>query len=414
MRIVRSSDYQNRPFALRVFNAAWRGTYSLGTELKLTKDKLIQAARKQTGLKDFGSEEDWEEPLEVLLRSINEEARLHPFGRMITKIRLSGLLANRLRAQYWFDKHPEILEQEVYPILLIAGLQRTGTTKLQRLLAADPDTRSLCSWEALNPAPWPKVKEGMEDPRIKEARKSEKGLKFISPDFFAIHPVEYDSPEEDILLLDMSFRSTVAEATMHVPAYADWIEKQDQRPAYEYMKKILKLLQWQRPAKRWVLKSPHHLEFLATCREVFPDTKIIWPHRDPLKTMPSFFSMVAHSRYIFSDIVMADEVAEHWGRKIAYMLERAMAYREQVDSNDFLDLKYQGIVDDGPGTVKAVYEKTGLKWTETVLREIKNQEAGHGQHRYGKHVYDITDFGMSETRLSMLVDAYRKAYGFKV
>ncbi len=65
-----------------------------------------------------------------------------------------NLLAVRLRAEHWFKKFPEILEQEVYPPMVIAGLQRTGTTKLHRLLTADPDNRVLRSWEALNPAPF--------------------------------------------------------------------------------------------------------------------------------------------------------------------------------------------------------------------------------------------------------------------
>ena len=79
--------------------------------------------------------------------------------------------------------------------------------------------------------------------------------KCASPDFFAIHPVEAEAPEEDVLLLDVSFLSTTAEATMHVPSYAAWLEETDQSPAYAYMVKLLKLLQWQRPAKRWVLKT---------------------------------------------------------------------------------------------------------------------------------------------------------------
>ena len=57
--------------------------------------------------------------------------------------RLVNLLASRLYAEWWFKKEPGILDQELYPVLMIAGLQRTGTTKLQRLISADPETRSL-------------------------------------------------------------------------------------------------------------------------------------------------------------------------------------------------------------------------------------------------------------------------------
>ena len=268
------------------------------------------------------------------------------------------------------------------------------------------------SWEALNPAPWPQAKAGKEDPRIAEARKSENGLKFISPDFFAIHPVEYNAPEEDILLLDMSFRSTVAEATMHVPTYSDWIAKQDQTPAYEFMDKLLKLLQWQQPAKRWVLKSPHHLEFLGTFTKVFPDTRIIWPHRDPLKTMVSFFSMVAHSRYIFSNVVLAREVADHWGNKIAYMLDCAMKYRDEVDGKNFFDLRYEDLIADSQSEIKKLYDSMDEELTAEAVQAIIESEKGHGQHRYGKHEYKIEDFDMTQEELEAMVRTYRERFGF--
>ncbi len=182
-----------------------------------------------------------EEPLDRLIDSINHEAELHPVGRFITRERLTGLLAIRLRAENWFKKYPEILEQELYPVSLICGLQRTGTTKLHRLLAADPDNRVLSSWEALNPVPL------NEDPnetakRMKAARISEKALRLMAPGFFSIHPVEYEKPEEDILLLDTTFLSTTPEATMHVPSYAAWLEQTDQSYAYQYTAKLLKLL----------------------------------------------------------------------------------------------------------------------------------------------------------------------------
>ena len=85
---------------------------------------------------------------------------------------------------------------------------------------------------------------------------------------------------EDVLLLDVSFLSTTAEATMNVPTYAAWLEKNDQSVAYAYMVKLLKLLQWQRPGKRWVLKTPHHLEFLPLAKKYFGDVQFIWTHRN--------------------------------------------------------------------------------------------------------------------------------------
>jgi len=191
-RQIDANHYRKQPLWFNGLNAAWKASYPLGTKIRLDKDDLIQAAKKATGLTDLGAY-FWDEPLVRMLESLNEEAQLHPVGRFITKQRLVNLLAVRLRAEDLFKKHPEILDKELYPVMLVIGLQRTGTTKLQRLLASDPDNRALLSWEALNPAPINGDRfDGKK--RIKIAKLSENALKIMSPGFFAIHPVEHLAP----------------------------------------------------------------------------------------------------------------------------------------------------------------------------------------------------------------------------
>jgi len=146
-----SSQFNQQPGWFNAINSVWKKTYPLGTKSTLEIESLKKAAMKDTGLSDFG--DFWEEPLKVMLKSINEEAQLHPIGQFITRQRIINLLSVRLRAEDYFKRYPEILAQELYPCMVIVGLQRTGTTKLQRLLAADPDNRAILSWEALNPSP---------------------------------------------------------------------------------------------------------------------------------------------------------------------------------------------------------------------------------------------------------------------
>ncbi|MCA6075616.1 sulfotransferase family protein [Fulvivirga sedimenti] len=403
---IRSEDYKKQPLWFKGINALWGATYPLGTKSVLKKDSLIKAARKSTGLEDLGSD-FWDEPLERMIDSIQQEARLHPIGQFITRQRIINLLSVRLRAEEYFKKYPEILEQDVYPAMIIVGLQRTGTTKLQRLLAADPENRSVLSWEAINPAPIKNdVKSGEE--RIKIAKTSVKALQLMSPGFFAIHPVEYEAPEEDVLLLDVSFLSTTAEATMHVPSYASWLEKTDQSPAYAYMMKLLKLLQWQRPGKRWVLKTPHHLEFLPQIKKHFNDVHLIWPHRDVHQSIPSFLSMVAYSRSLFSNMVRPEEVAEHWVRKVGYMLDQALAFRKDGNEAMFTDIQYEDLVKDSTGVLKQIYYDRGLAVSDELAQIFENTALKNPPGKYGKHAYRLSDFGMENSDLDRYTSAYQE------
>jgi len=404
---IRSDKYRDQPKWFTLLNNLWLKTYPLGTKSVLSKESLMKAARKATGLDDFGKD-FWEEPLEVMLKSINEEAKLHPIGQFITRQRIINLLSVRLRAEYYFKKHPEILEQELYPCMVIVGLQRTGTTKLQRLLASDPDNRSILSWEALNPAP---IKEDIElgEERIKIAKTSVKALKYMSPGFFAIHPIEFEAPEEDVLLLDVSFLSTTTEATMNVPTYATWLEETDQSPAYAYMVKLLKLLQWQRPGKRWVLKTPHHLEFLSLAKKYFKDVQFIWTHRNVTECIPSFLSMISYSRILFSEEVDQEVVAEHWVRKNGYMLSKGLKYRGNAEDNSrFTDVSYKELVNDTMKVLRRIYKDSGAEVSDELLSIFEASNRQNPKGKYGKHQYNLEEFGIDEAYLRQFTSSYEE------
>lgn len=401
-----------RPRLIALFNWIGRRLGKLGIKASLAEDSLLAAARRKAGLRDFG-DESFRPALLMLLRSLESEARLHPFGRLIMRTRLVDMLVVRLRAQELFTRHPEILLQEIRAPIVIAGLQRTGTTMLHRLLAADPDTRALLSWEAVSPAPYPGHKPGQPDPRIKAAKLAERALAYLAPEFFAIHPVEATAPEEDILLMDFTFKSTVAEAMARVPTYAAWLKQQDMTPVYQQVKRFLQLLQWQRagkpPTQRWVLKTPAHLAHLDVLLKVFPDARIIQTHRDPAKTAGSFSSMVAHGYGVFSDEVDTHEVAAHWNRNNADMVRAAMRVREG-NPDAFLDVSYYDLLKDPMAQVRRIYGFAGIALTPTALAAMEASLKVNVQNRHGVHRYRLEDFGLSKEQVHRDYAAYRKQF----
>ena len=126
-----STDYTHpyRPRPVALLNRV------LSSDGRLDALGMVRAAEKQAGSTDFGPEFDIV-PLEKLCDSVNREARLTPVGLAITRGRLTSIMTNRLRAEQLFTAHPGILLHEPTAPLVIAGLQRTGTTMLHRLLSA--------------------------------------------------------------------------------------------------------------------------------------------------------------------------------------------------------------------------------------------------------------------------------------
>ena len=399
-----------RPRAIAVANGIGRGLARIGLRANLEEASLLAAARRAGKGRRF-ADESFREPLGRLLRALDCEARLHPLGRAILRQTLVRLLLNRLRLEAACQEHSEIEAIAVDSPVFIVGLQRTGTTLLHRLLAVDPALRPLASWEALNPAPFPGTgpRGGGRDPRMRSAEWAERGLRYLAPDFFAIHPVEAHAPEEDVLLLDFSLLSPTAEASQNLPSYSQWLEEVDHRPAYRYFRRMIQLLLWQKPG-RWLGKTPHHLEYLDVLLDVFPDAKIIHTHRDPLRALPSFCSMLFHARGIFSDRVDPREVGRQWTHKQVRMVERGMVVRDRVGAESFADVSYTALIADPIKQVRRIYDFLELDLAPETERRMQAWISGNPQHRLGRHGYRLEDFGLDRADLERRFAAYRERF----
>jgi hypothetical protein len=390
-----------RPLVVRLGNGL---AAAVGASASLDPAALVAAARRLEGLHDLG-DPDPTEPLAVLCAALDREARLTPMGRFIQRQRIVGALRARLRVR---ALEAAGATAPIEPPIVIAALQRTGTTLLHRLLASDPDLRALRSWEALNPAPFDPPEFRGEDSRKRVARRAEEAVKWLAPDFFAVHPIDALAPEEDVLLLDQALIPTVPEATLHVPTYAAWVEAVDPTPAYAYLRTCLEVLTRQQGPATWVLKTPHHLEWLDVLLATFPGARIVWTHRDPKQTLASFCSMVAHAQGLSSDHVDPEAIGVHWLRKTARMVDRALATRDRVGEDVFVDVAYADLVSDPLAAVRRLYERLGraLPSTRHLEAAIATERAG----RHGHHAYALDDFGLSPAAVDEAFAAYRRRF----
>jgi hypothetical protein len=404
-----------RPRLIAVFNFIGRTLRRLGLQKRGFEEKsLLNAARRKSGV-EFTADDSFKMRMRLLIQSLEHEARLHPFGRFMARQNLVRFLSNRLKIEAAFKKHPEILDIQIKDPVFIVGLQRTGTTMLHRLLASDTENfRFLSSWEAINPAPLSSAAPGSkDDPRVKTAHMAQKALEYMAPDFFAIHPIGPFEPEEDCLLFDYDFWSTVPEATMRVPSFSRWLEAQDHEPAYLYYKNVLKYLYWQNPRGRWILKTPQHMEHFEDIFRVFPGARIIQTHRDPARVVASFCSMVSHAYGVFSDEVDIYEIGSHWSRKALKMVHHSMDIRERIGPEHFIDVQYSDLMSDPSGVVKRIYDFLGIPFGADTRERSVQWVRENPQHRHGRHQYRLEDFGLSRSDIEQMFDSYRTRFNVK-
>jgi hypothetical protein len=360
---------------------------------------LLAAASERTGLTDFG--DDWfVEPLTVLTTSLVEEARLSALGLELTRRRLTALLADRLRLRALARAHPEIQDVEVTVAAEICGLPRTGSTLLHRLLAAAPPLTSTLSWETSYPIPFPGEGPDAEE-RKRRARDRARLFLEMSPEFAGIHTIEWDGPEEDVILLDRTFVSMSFDSFYRIPTYGSWLRAADQTPAYRELREWLQVLQWQDPGRagrRWVLKSPHHLTAVDTVLDTFDDCRIVMTHRSPVDAVPSYASMVSSIARQYSERVDPLEIGPYWSRRFASAL-RAFAGVRARRPERFVDVHFTDMLTDPVGQAERVLAALGVTVGEADRAALAAYLERNRAQRHGSHTYTPADFGLTRERL---------------
>ena len=294
---------------------------------------------------------------------------------------------------------------------MITGLQRTGTTLLQNLLSSDPAARTLHSFENFRPTTRRGALAPTGDHRLLGQQARWWLVKTAVPDFPRIHWVEAHEPDECGMLLANTFCTAMLDATVPTPEYMDWFLEQNLVPAYEHYRDTLKILQLQRPGRRWVLKCPYHLWGLEAMLEVFPNAVFVQTHRRMDRVIPSTCSMFATLRKLDSHHVDPLEVGAEVPERWAVALERALAARDAVGSERFIDVRYEDLVGDPFGTVQRIYEHAGLPWHEGLREPMGRWLEGNPADKRGQHDYSMEQFGLSQGYLRELFGEYEDRFG---
>jgi len=267
----------------------------------LDEESLLAAAIDATGLSDFGAD-DWREPFQIFLKALKEEARLNLVGRLRTRSEILQLLCARLRIEDTYKQHPEIADETITQPLIIVGQGRSGTTLLQNLLNAHPENGAPLHWEMVYPCPPPEAATYHTDPRIEAAHALIDQWNRVTPEFASMHEFAGRIPMEDNVTMAMNFMApTWLDCMGQVPSYDAYIFSQPVEPGLRWLERVLKLLQWHNPRKRWVLKDPMHLDRMPDLLKIWPDACFIWPHRDPVRALASLVSTVGTIQWGRSD-----------------------------------------------------------------------------------------------------------------
>nr|WP_231614121.1 sulfotransferase [Mycobacterium nebraskense] len=380
---------------------------------------VMADAQRKEALTDWGPGE-FEGPLRVLLAGY-ASADLNAIGVHILRSGIVHSLRMRLRAQEWIRRHPEILDERVAAPIVVVGMMRSGTTLLQRLLAADPRFVCAYGWEVVEVAPRLDYQFSGVDPRIAISEAREAKSRELAPELFSIHPMYAREAEEEIVFLADAFLSHVPESGAHLPHYRSWLDEQDFSPAYDYLHRMLQFVQWQKrrrglDGQRWVLKSPAHLGYLEQLRAHFPDLHLVHMHRDPRATIASGASLNATLHAMHADAVDVHRVGAQWLQRMGWTNDRAMATRDgwSDDRDRVTDIGFDEAVADPIGQVARIYDAVGLPLTaeaaDAMRRWLKERPREAARPAYGLETYGLRPEQVDE-RFTLYNKRFRQYIG---
>jgi hypothetical protein len=375
----------------RVLAQAWQRGWL--PQPVLDPDALIARAVDVERLDDFGPDH-WRAPMQVLVQALEGKADLNPLGRTMAHGQVLKALRERLRAQALWRRHPEILERPVPAPVIVLGAMRSGTTRVQRLLACDPRLAHTRLFESFNPVP------GGAGPGLIARRASAAAalglLHALNPVLRATHPTSANAPDEEIGMFGPSFAGAHFETQWRIPSFARWWERHDPLPVYRELRAMLQTAAWLRgepPGRPQVLKVPQFTEELATLLRVFPDARLLCLHREPVGLVSSSCSLVWQQHRVQTDRPDAVWIGQEWLGKAARRVRIAAEVRAANPQVPQIDVQFDAMNRDWRGEMRRVYGWLGLDWRADVEARMARYLARARSHRAHRHAPE--QFGLT-------------------
>ena len=382
---------------------------TMAPDCPLDADVLHAKAAAETGLTDFGPD-DYRERLDVYLAALRDVDGLDGAGIVNFHAQVLQLLKNRLLLTDLLARHPEIRDIELLPPVVIAGLPRTGTTHMHNLLAAGPTFRAIPYWESVEPYPLPAEAGIVPDPRKARMDVAVDFMNAAMPHFPLMHEMTTEHVHEEIQLLANDISTMLFETLAHVPRWRDYYLSHDQTASYEHLNLQLKALQFLRGGRRWLLKSPQHLEQLPVLDAVFPGVVVVCTHRDPVPVVLSMLAMIVYTARMHRSPVPVHEIAASWSQRLQLMLDAFVRDRDLIPPERSIDVRFDDFMADEFETAARIYDLAGEPLTDEARWAMGDYLEHHARNRLGRIATSAEMFGLDEHDLPSRFARYRERF----
>ena len=353
-------------------------------------------------------EEDYIEPLEILIDSINRHNSLNFFGRLAFIHQLTDRL--KMRAKL-FEFHKKNTFSEPSDPVFVIGLPRSGTSLLFNLLSLDVAHRSPMYWEIMHLMPLAKTQIARKRREFKTNTEL-KLAKTIIPKLRAIHTIRATTPEECQQIATMNIRSFVYMCMANVPEYVKYLKNTSFDSVFKWHKKFYQALELNGKPTRWLLKDPSHIGHIPQILKEYPNAKFIHIHRDPTESVASFCSLTKNVRLAFSKKIDTDgigkTVIDFWNHN----LSKGMEDRKSLTSDQIVDIQYSEFVKNPLDHIKNTYQQLNFDMNIQTENKIQKYLEQDKNILKPEHRYTLDEFGLNQKDIKGQFKEYMLNYDF--
>ncbi len=383
----------------------------------LMAEALVRQGRASDDRAALG-DDDFIEPLTLFCHGLEHEADLTVMGRWMSRRMILRLLEVRIQISDYLAADPGTLDEPIDQPIFVIGAPRTGTTVMHGLLAQDPAHRAPEGWELLRPVPPPHPDPDIRaaDPRIALAGAELVMPQTVASGMLAIHEYSGRMYKECLSAMSFEFRSEEMVSRTDVPTYQAWYDSADLRPAYRTYRKVLQILQRRMPTRRWVLKSPAHLQGLPALLEVFDDARFVITHRDPTAILPSVTSLIATMRWAHSDRVDFAAIGRYHLELYSRSLDNLI---DLIDSGHLspertAQVPHKLASTEKMAAARSVYEQLGMDLTAETEAAMAAHAAATPPGKHGGHSYQFEDLGLTRAEVRARFTRYIERFDIPV
>jgi hypothetical protein len=258
------------------------------------------------------------------------------------------------------------------PPIFVIGYWRSGTTFLHTLLCQDPKASYTTTFQTVFPnlflsqswwlmplarlivpsrRPFDNVRLDLDFPQEEEF-----GLMNLQPYSiykFFIFPADFDEIIEDELFT----------ANLPEDKKAVWMK--------QYREMIAKAA-FNTGGKRFISKNPCNITRLGLIREMYPDAKFIFIHRNPYQAVESLYRFILE---IFAGVQLQETPADFNREKVTLLYEKIIrAYlkdREILGPENLVELRMEDLLEDPVKNIRNIYDTFHLDDCEAAIARMQ-------------------------------------------